>query len=148
MFREVLDELQSTVTNDCYLGFTSFCECTQCFLDAKLLRQILTNLISNAIKYSPKGGTVSLQLACEENNIIFSCSDEGIGIPSEDLQNLFESFTRASNVDTIAGIGLGLSIVKKCVDLHRGQLTVESEVGIGTKFTIRMPHNKNECIGI
>jgi signal transduction histidine kinase len=138
-FREVVDELQSTVTNGCHLTFTSLCECIPHSLDAKLLRQILTNLLSNSIKYSPDGGKISLQLACEQNNVMFSCSDEGIGIPSEDVHNLFESFSRASNVGTIAGTGLGLSIIKKCVDLHGGQITVESEVGVGTTFTVSLP---------
>jgi|SRR5919199_4357293 signal transduction histidine kinase len=138
-FREVVDELQSTVRNGCHLTFTNRCECTPRALDAKLLRQILTNLLSNSIKYSPDGGKISLQLACEQNNVIFSCSDEGIGIPPEDLQNLFESFSRASNVGTIAGTGLGLSIIKKCVDLQGGQITVESKVGVGTTFTVSLP---------
>jgi signal transduction histidine kinase len=107
--------------------------------DAKLIRQILTNLIDNAIKYSPSGGTVSLSLTLEETQVIISCLDEGIGIPVEDQQELFKSFSRASNVGTIAGIGLGLSIVKKCVDLHSGQITVDSVVGQGTKFTVTLP---------
>lgn len=138
-FRELVDELRSTVENGCHLTFTSSGECPQAFLDAKVLRQILTNLLSNAIKYSPNGGTVSLQLTCEEDKVIFSCADEGIGIPKEDQHNLFESFNRASNASTIPGTGLGLSIVKKCVDLHRGQIAVESEVGVGTRFTVILP---------
>jgi signal transduction histidine kinase len=137
--QELVDELQSTVGERHSLTFTTLGNCRECNLDAKLLRQILTNLLSNAIKYSPKGGTVSLRLTYEDNNVIFSCADQGIGIPPEEQHNLFESFSRASNVGTIGGTGLGLSIVKKCVELHGGKIAVSSEVGVGTTFTITLP---------
>jgi signal transduction histidine kinase len=137
-FEEIIDEVQSTISDKHHLTFTSQCECPEHNLDAKLLRQILTNLLSNAIKYSPEGGAVRVQLNCEETCIIFSIADEGIGIPKENQEKLFESFNRASNVGTIAGTGLGLSIVKKCVDLHGGQITFESQVGEGTTFTVRL----------
>jgi signal transduction histidine kinase len=138
-FGELIDELQSTVGNQYSLTFTSLSDCTKAYLDAKLLRQILSNLLSNAIKYSPEGGKVQVRLTCEENKVIFQVEDEGIGIPTEDQDNLFKSFSRATNVGTIAGTGLGLSIVKKCVDLHGGQIAVESQVGVGTKFTVSLP---------
>ena len=70
---------------------------------------------------------------------IFRITDNGIGIPAEYLPQLFASFERASNVGTIQGTGLGLAIVKKAVDLHRGTIAVESEVGVGTTFTVRLP---------
>jgi signal transduction histidine kinase len=138
-FHEIVDELQSTLSDKHRLTFTSLGNCRECNFDAKLLRQILSNLISNAIKYSPKGGTVSLQLTCEDKKVIFSCADEGIGIPPEDERKLFDSFSRASNVGMIGGTGLGLSIVKKCVELHSGEIAVESEVGVGTTFTVSLP---------
>ncbi len=112
---------------------------TQAKLDEKLLRQIITNLLSNAVKFSPKGGMVSFNLICQEEQAIFHIRDEGIGIPLEDRERLFESFYRASNISTIQGTGLGLAIVKKCVDLHQGQIILESEVGVGTTFTIALP---------
>ncbi|MGF1481982.1 MAG: ATP-binding protein [Cyanophyceae cyanobacterium] len=111
------------------------------WVDQKLLRQILTNLITNAIKYSPDGGTVSVSLLCEAEQMICKVADEGIGIPPEDQPYLFESFHRASNVDTIPGTGLGLAIVKKGVELHRGQITLESQVGKGTTFIVRLPNH-------
>lgn len=114
---------------------------TQAKLDEKLLQQIITNLLSNAVKFSPKGGIVRLDLICQEAQVIFRIQDEGIGIPLEERERLFESFYRASNVGTIQGIGLGLAIVKKCVDLHQGQIIVESDVGVGTTFTIALPLN-------
>lgn len=138
-FKELIDEQQATIGNKHRLNFTHMGEKSQFLGDAKLLRQILTNLIDNAIKYSPSGGTVSLFLTLEETQVILSCLDEGIGIPVEDQQDLFKFFSRASNVGTIGGTGLGLAIVKKCVDLYRGQITVDSVVGEGTKFTVTLP---------
>jgi signal transduction histidine kinase len=137
-FRELLDELQAGVTEAHHIVFTSIGECTF-YGDAKLLRQILTNLFSNAVKYSPKGGKVSIQLSCEDKQVILQISDEGIGILPEDCDKLFESFNRGRNVGAIAGTGLGLSIVKKCVERHGGQIAVDSIVGVGTTFTVSLP---------
>jgi PAS domain S-box-containing protein len=138
---EIVEELQLTVGNKHKLIFVSQGECRLAYLDEKLLRQILTNLLSNAIKYSPESGTVHFALSCEPDKLVFRIQDEGIGIPKEDQQRLFESFQRASNVGTIPGTGLGLAIVKKCVGLHQGQITVESEVGVGTTFSVTLPLN-------
>ncbi|MEB3174868.1 MAG: PAS domain-containing sensor histidine kinase, partial [Cyanobacteriota bacterium] len=107
--------------------------------DPKLLRQILTNLLSNALKYSPSQSQVYFTLTASEDEAVFTVRDQGMGIPSEDLPLLFTSFHRASNVGTIQGTGLGLAIVKKCTTLHRGDVTVESALGEGTCFTVRLP---------
>ncbi|MFS0514354.1 ATP-binding protein [Nostoc sp. UIC 10607] len=107
--------------------------------DRGLLQQIFINLISNAIKYSPDGGTVEFHLIGKESQVIFSIKDEGIGIPMADQENLFQSFSRGSNVDTIPGTGLGLAIAKACVELHGGYITLSSEVGQGTKVTVSLP---------
>jgi signal transduction histidine kinase len=101
----------------------------------------LTNLLSNAVKFSPQGGVVSFDLVGQPGQAIFRIRDEGIGIPTEERERLFELFYRASNVGTIQGTGLGLAIAKKCVDLHQGQITVDSEVGVGTTFTVTLPLN-------
>ena len=127
------------------IAFTNRGDCTNVCLDERLLRQILTNLLSNAIKYSPDGGTVRFDLECMEGVAVLSIQDEGIGVPAEDLPQLFESFHRASNVGTISGTGLGLAIVKKCVDLHRGQITVDSVVDVGTSFSVTLPLNSPVC---
>jgi signal transduction histidine kinase len=111
----------------------------QVWLDEKLLWQLLNNLISNAVKYSPQGGTVSLDLAYSENQITLRVQDQGIGIPAAEIENLFECFQRASNVGAISGTGLGLAIVKSCVDRLQGTIAVESEVGVGTVFTVTLP---------
>lgn len=107
--------------------------------DEKLLQQILTNLLTNAIKYSPDSNLVDFSLTKDNNQVIFKISDHGIGIPEADQIKLFESFHRASNVGNISGTGLGLSIVKKCVELHRGQISFHSQIGQGTTFTVTIP---------
>jgi signal transduction histidine kinase len=108
-------------------------------LDTKLLHPVLTNLISNAIKYSPQGGAIWMYCMCKSEEIVFQIRDQGIGIPSTDQSKLFESFYRASNVETIPGSGLGLSIVKQYVELQGGQISLESNVGEGTTFTVTIP---------
>ncbi|NEO99457.1 MAG: response regulator [Symploca sp. SIO2E9] len=107
--------------------------------DAKLLRQILSNLLSNAIKYSPHGGKVQFRLICEVDQVIFKVQDQGIGIPTQDQDKLFEAFYRGSNIKEIGGTGLGLAITKKCVEFHNGQIEVESSVNVGTTVSVKLP---------
>ncbi|OYD95692.1 histidine kinase [Nostoc sp. 'Peltigera membranacea cyanobiont' 210A] len=107
--------------------------------DRGLLQQIFINLMSNAIKYSPDGGSVEFHLIGKESEAIFYIKDGGIGIPMADQENLFQSFSRGSNVDTIPGTGLGLAIAKACVELHSGNIALSSEVGQGTKVTVSLP---------
>lgn len=109
------------------------------FLDEKLVRYILTNLLGNALKYSPQGSAVQLDLTCYPDQVVFRIQDEGIGIPLKDIPRLFESFHRASNVATTQGTGLGLAIVKQCVDLHGGHISVDSVIGKGSTFTVTLP---------
>ncbi|BAZ52135.1 multi-sensor signal transduction histidine kinase [Nostoc sp. NIES-4103] len=107
--------------------------------DRGLLQQIFVNLMSNAIKYSPNGGSVEFHLMGKESQVIFYIKDQGIGIPIADQKNLFQSFSRGSNVDTIPGTGLGLAIAKACVELHGGDITLFSQLGQGTKVTVSLP---------
>ncbi len=123
------------------LKFISKEYCPHAKLDEKLLYSILSNLISNALKYSPEYGLVEFRLKCKSDVSIFEIKDQGIGIPIEAQSNLYEPFCRANNVDTIAGTGLGLAVVKKCVDLHQGEIFVESKVGEGTTFTVKIPQS-------
>ena len=122
------------------------------FLDKQLLTHILTNLLSNAVKYSPDGGNVYLVIYLEHGSVgsvpnnsgnaeqlIIQVQDSGIGIPKQNIKKLFEPFHRCGNVKQIKGNGLGLSIVKRAVELQGGTITVESEVGSGTTFTVRLP---------
>lgn len=138
--RELVEEMQLNANNH-KIVFRTSGECTLACMDEKLLRHILSNLLSNAIKYSPQGSTVHLAMIGKQQQVFFQVQDRGIGIPKADIAQLFESFHRASNVGTISGTGLGLAIVKKSVDLHSGQIFVESEVGVGTTFTVKLPLN-------
>ena len=106
--------------------------------DEKLLRHIFSNLLSNAIKYSPNGGLIVFDVRHDGSKTIFTVSDQGIGIPAEEVSHLFKSFHRASNVGDIQGTGLGLAIVKTSVDLHGGDITVHSSVTQGTQFVVRL----------
>ena len=107
--------------------------------DVKLLRQIISNLLSNAIKYSPPQRAVQVSLAFANNEVVIKVKDQGMGIPEEDLDKLFGIFHRARNVGDIAGTGLGLAIVKNAVDAHQGRISVESNVGEGSVFTVVLP---------
>ena len=106
--------------------------------DEALLRHIFTNLLSNAVKYSPLGSQVHFTASRDGAEALLAVRDHGIGIPVADQNRLFQAFHRASNVGEIPGTGLGLVIVKRCVDLHGGTITVESEPRCGTTFTIRL----------
>lgn len=136
---DLVEELQLGSGSKHKIIFVEEGECTTTCIDEKLLRSILSNLLSNAIKYSPTGSTIQMAVVCQEEEVIFQIEDSGIGIPPEDLQRLFDPFHRAKNVGTIPGTGLGMAIVKKSLDSHGGQITVKSEVGVGTVFTVTLP---------
>ncbi len=108
-------------------------------IDAKLLSHAIGNLLGNAIKYSPAGAEVELQLEAGPDSITLLVTDHGIGIPHEDQPRLFESFHRGRNVGSIEGTGLGLSIVKQCVELHGGTVDFESAPGRGSTFIVCLP---------
>ena len=135
----ILEVLQPIVTEKHLITFRTNTDPVYANLDAKLLHHLLTNLLSNAIKYSPNGGHVSLELSCENQQIIFYVRDEGIGITAEDREKLFQQFERGANVGKIKGSGLGLCIVKHIVDLHGGTISVESAIGKGTTFIVTLP---------
>ncbi len=108
-------------------------------MDPKLLRQIISNLLSNAAKYSPVGRPIHVHLRSDGTTMTIRVADEGIGIPPEDQEHLFDLFHRASNVGTIAGTGLGLVIVKQSVEAQGGSIAYETALGSGTTFTITLP---------
>jgi PAS domain S-box-containing protein len=146
--RELLEDLKLTIGSQHALVFTgpnnsnSEAQSTTmptAYMDEKLLRYIISNLLSNAIKYSPQGSTVQFHLAYHQSSAILRIQDEGIGIPLNDQQHVFESFYRGSNTRNISGTGLGLAIVKRAVDLHGGQIALESREGVGTTFTVTLP---------
>ena len=110
-------------------------------VDERLLRHVLSNLISNAFKYSPQGGAVRFRVSVDNGTAAFEVKDSGIGIPPEDHPRVFETFHRARNVGNISGTGLGLAIVKKSLDLHGGSIRFDSMPGRGTRFEVTIPLN-------
>ncbi|MEG3848245.1 HAMP domain-containing sensor histidine kinase [Microcoleus sp. herbarium19] len=141
---ELVAEFQSSLklkpqTEPVTLIFVNNSPSRMACLEPRLLRRILSNLLSNAIKYSLPNSQVIFELKLTENEAIFSVQDAGIGIPATDRERLFDSFFRAKNVGQIPGTGLGLNIVKKCVDLHGGEITLSSEEGAGSTFTVTLP---------
>ena len=111
-------------------------------LDRRIMKNILFNLMSNAIKYSPENSTIFCQTLLKDNELIINIKDEGMGIPKPDQEYLFTRFFRATNVTNIQGTGLGLNIVKRYVDLMNGNISFESEEGKGSVFTIKIPQNQ------
>ncbi|GAB3713588.1 hypothetical protein GCM10027592_52930 [Spirosoma flavus] len=109
-------------------------------LDRSLLRKILVNLISNAVKYSGPGSVVVVNCTCHEGQLELSVTDQGVGISAEDQQHLFERFFRAKSVSNIPGTGLGLHIVSRYVELMKGQVTLASELNKGTTVTVNIPY--------
>jgi PAS domain S-box-containing protein len=107
--------------------------------DARLLRQIMGNLISNAIKYSPVGSVVRVMLSQEGTDCTIMVTDQGIGIPLADQERLFDPFYRASNVNEIKGTGLGMTVVKNAVDVLHGEISFTSQPGEGSTFIVRLP---------
>ena len=137
--RSVLDEFQSQANGAHRLLYTCDDDLGVVHLDKKLMRQLITNLVSNAMKYSAADTTIRISLAKSGEALVFQVQDQGIGIPAADLTYLFEPFHRAANVDAIAGTGLGLTIAKEAVELHGGTIMVESQSGVGTTFTVYIP---------
>ena len=111
------------------------------YCDQDRMHQVMKNLLSNAVKYSPHGGPIEVEAGVEGKYVAVSVTDHGIGIPPEDLPHIFERFRRATDhvASGIAGTGLGLAIVKHLVELHGGKITVRSEPGRGSTFTVYVP---------
>lgn len=109
------------------------------------MRQVFTNLLNNAIKFSPPDGTVTFRAWYEPDKIYFEVRDEGPGIPEDEIEDIFKDFFRGSNVGESPGAGLGLSIAKKIIDAHHGKITVENLIGendkTGTRFTVHIPRD-------
>jgi two-component system phosphate regulon sensor histidine kinase PhoR len=107
------------------------------------MHRVVGNLLENAVKYTPSGGTVSVALRAEDSRVTLVVSDGGIGIAPEALPHIFEEFYRAANVKAMGteGTGLGLSLVKRIVDLYQGEVRVESELEKGTTFTVTLPRD-------
>lgn len=113
-------------------------------IDPDRLRQVIDNLVSNALKYSPEDSAVAIEVSREDDMIVTSVVDRGIGIPQDEIEHLFERFHRARNVSSryYGGLGLGLYIAKAIVEAHHGTIDVKSSEGVGSAFTIRLPARK------
>jgi two-component system sensor histidine kinase ResE len=114
---------------------------TSISFDPDRIEQVLTNLIDNAIRHTPKGGSVNLSVTSEDKGIMIRVKDSGSGIPEEDLPFVFERFYKADKARTRgrAGTGLGLAIAKNIIDAHRGHISVQSKIGHGTTFSFLLP---------
>jgi PAS domain S-box-containing protein len=115
-----------------------------CCFDKQIMRNILLNLISNAIKFSPENKPIHVRTAITENEIQIEVKDEGMGIPADEQEHLFERFFRSKNATNIQGTGLGLNIVAKYLEVMDGSITFKSELNKGTTFNIKIPHQKSQ----
>lgn len=138
--QSILEEtLQAVSAHRCDVALSVPSDLPVGAFDPALMRHIFGNLLSNAIKYSPAGGQVRFDVQLDATHYEFLVSDQGIGIPADEVPHLFATFHRASNVGDIKGTGLGLAIVKQAVELHGGMITVQSQLGKGTRFIVRLP---------
>ena len=107
--------------------------------DERKVKQILFNLLSNAVKFTPSGGKVTLATRADDGQVVISVHDTGIGISADDQEKIFEEFYQVGASRTQEGTGLGLALTRRLVELHHGELSVESEPGVGSTFTVTMP---------
>ncbi|VEP13284.1 PAS domain S-box [Hyella patelloides LEGE 07179] len=135
--QQIIKEMQLTYSGRT-INLIAPQDCWEFYGDPKLLWHIFTNLLSNALKYSPKEKSVDLEIIPQELVTIVTVRDRGIGIPPEAQKHLFDSFYRASNVGEISGTGLGLAIVKRAIDLHKGTIEVVSEPDRGTTIQLQL----------
>jgi PAS domain S-box-containing protein len=141
--RRVVDEVLSATSRRCPIELSLASALPPAHADEQLLQHILTNLLSNAVKYSEPGASVRFAVERDSAEAVCVIRDEGIGISEDDQQMLFAAFHRGANVGSRAGTGLGLLLVKRCVELHRGKVQIESKVGHGTTVTVRLPVFQN-----
>ena len=140
--RRLVDEVLSATAQRCPIELVLGGVPVGIQADQRLLQHIFANLLTNAVKYSDPGQLVRFEIACTGQEIVFVARDQGIGIPEADKEWLFNAFHRGRNVDDRPGTGLGLVIVKRCVDLHGGKIEMESKFGEGTVATVRLPLGK------
>jgi signal transduction histidine kinase len=107
--------------------------------DPKLLFQVFSNLLANAVKYSPGGASIEVEASSTADEAVVTVRDRGIGIPADDLERLFERYHRGRNVSGIVGTGMGLYLVKTAVDLHHGSVEAQSKENEGSCFIVRLP---------
>jgi signal transduction histidine kinase len=132
LYEVIVEEKRITVTADC----PSPC---YALVDATRMRQVFANLLDNALKYTPEGGSVRLSCVIESDQAIVRVRDTGMGIPLEEQARIWERLYRGDKSRSQRGLGLGLSLVKAIVEAHHGTVSVQSQPGSGTEFTVRLP---------
>ncbi|MFZ5554327.1 MAG: ATP-binding protein [Bacteroidota bacterium] len=138
-----LDELKPILKSGQSISFVNEGQTnTIVSLDNQILKNVIINLVSNAIKYSPESSPITVSFKAKGENCKIDVTDRGIGIPEHDQQHIFERFFRANNATNIQGTGLGLNIVKKYVELMKGKISFTSKPSEGTTFTVELPVNK------
>ena len=137
--RSVVEEVLSATNRRCSIELSLASDLPRAHADERLLQHILTNLLSNAVKYSEPGACIRFTVERKSADVVCIIRDEGIGIPKDDQQMLFSAFHRGGNVGSRPGTGLGLLLVKRCVELHHGKVWIESTVGQGTTVTVWLP---------
>ena len=134
-----MDEVLSATQRRCPIELSVAAALPKANADEGLLGHIFTNLLSNAVKYSECGAAVQLNVACEAAEAVCFVRDQGIGISEDDQARLFTAFHRGDNVGIRSGTGLGLVLVKRCVELHHGKMQLQSALAKGTTVTVRLP---------
>ncbi len=135
--KDTMEEMRPMMKTGQNIFYKHIGNINKAFLDKQLLKNVLFNLISNAIKYSPEDREINFETHCENDKVIVIVRDQGIGIPKDDQQFLFQRFFRAKNAGNEQGTGLGLNIVKKYIELMGGEIAYKSTVNEGTIFTIK-----------
>jgi PAS domain S-box-containing protein len=142
--RRVVDEVLSATNRRCLIELSLSSIPSEAEADERLLAHIFTNLLSNAVKYSAPGATVNFAVERDGQDAVCVVRDRGIGISESDQQQLFKAFHRGGNVGTRAGTGLGLVLVKRCVELHGGSVQLKSNIDEGTTVTVKLPVFRDE----
>lgn len=146
LVNEVIDRNQEMLSNgSCTLTITSLTQACVNW-DKMRIEQVITNLLTNAVKYAP--GPIELSLVEEHDQLVLSIRDHGDGIPEDKLRKIFERFERATNSETVGGLGLGLFIVKQIVEGHNGHIEVRSAPDYGTCFTVTLPYDASARVSL
>ena len=136
------------LAKQCDVTIVTSCKPISMTANTQQIKELFTNLMTNAIKYNKPGGKVNVIVTTEPDEIVFIFEDTGVGIPEESKQRIFERFYRVDKGRSkkMGGTGLGLSIVKHVVNYYNGNIQLESKLNVGSKFTVRFPKSKKEPI--
>ena len=135
----ISEEIHTVWSKDHQLRISISPDCGAGLFDEALFRRLLENLLTNAYRFTPAGGGVSLLVSRNGDRLLIEVSDTGIGIPAEDQKRIFEAFYRCSNIDARRGLGLGLSIVSESLQTLNGSISLKSTIGTGTVFQVELP---------